>query len=488
MRAIVNLALSQGFVGRERLRADADPRPLRRAGRRRDGLLRDRVARAAGRSTRRGRRRARRALGLRGARRAPALTAPRDARRRARRRARRADLGRRQLPRHAARPRHGSASAGEGAAAHPHGHRALDAMLVEPRDDGVPAADDDALRVAGRRHRDDHRAPRDPLSPEIPGHRIGEAREEWRIFDRARGARAARARRGRPLRGRGRDPRDIARVVPGYRGDRAPCASRATSSSGAARACAKAGASRRPTGARAFRPSRCPPRAAARRPASTLARGAASSSTRWSRTTRPADRRAARPPVHERRRQPSARPAQDDARVLVRSDHGELSGIARVGRRARQRADALARGQRAARARRPLARVARARLQHARQPRSRSSPCSRASHGGPECNHSARPPRRASQALGDPATAACRASATATEMPMGPCRRVRSAPALQLHEAPVAPPAHGPACRGPLTADRHFAVEKGYRRLSIIDSGANGIDPATARGSKKARR
>ena len=30
-----------------------------------------------------------------------------------------------------------------------------------------------------------------------------------------------------------------------------------------------------------------------------------------------------------------------------------------------------------------------------------------------------------------------------------------------------------------------FAVEKGYRRLSIVDSGANGIDPATAQRFEK---
>ncbi len=43
VRAIVNLALARGLVGREGMRADADPRALRRPGRRRDGLLRDGV-------------------------------------------------------------------------------------------------------------------------------------------------------------------------------------------------------------------------------------------------------------------------------------------------------------------------------------------------------------------------------------------------------------------------------------------------------------
>ena len=37
VRAIINLALSRGFVGRDRMRTDADPRPLGRPGRSRDG-------------------------------------------------------------------------------------------------------------------------------------------------------------------------------------------------------------------------------------------------------------------------------------------------------------------------------------------------------------------------------------------------------------------------------------------------------------------
>ena len=47
VRAIVNLALARGNVGRAGRGPDADPRPLRRAGRRGDGLLRDGVSRAA---------------------------------------------------------------------------------------------------------------------------------------------------------------------------------------------------------------------------------------------------------------------------------------------------------------------------------------------------------------------------------------------------------------------------------------------------------
>ena len=57
VQTIVNVGLARGYVGRDERRADADPRALRRAGRRRDGRLRDGVPRR-----RTGRRRARRGL------------------------------------------------------------------------------------------------------------------------------------------------------------------------------------------------------------------------------------------------------------------------------------------------------------------------------------------------------------------------------------------------------------------------------------------
>ena len=64
VRAIINLGLSKGFVGREQLRPDADPRALRGAGRRRDGRLRHGPARRG--ADRRGQRRAvQQAVGLR---------------------------------------------------------------------------------------------------------------------------------------------------------------------------------------------------------------------------------------------------------------------------------------------------------------------------------------------------------------------------------------------------------------------------------------
>ena len=88
VRAIVNLALTQGVRRPRQVRADADPRPLRRPGRRRDGRLRDRVPRRhAGQRGERGQALA--SVGLRVPDRA-GLDRAGDDRRRASRRARRA--------------------------------------------------------------------------------------------------------------------------------------------------------------------------------------------------------------------------------------------------------------------------------------------------------------------------------------------------------------------------------------------------------------
>ena len=103
VRAIVNLALARGNVGPRRRRAHADPRPLGRAGRGRDGGLRHGVARRRRRSTRPTPRSWREAWGFA----VPTDAGPhraRDGRGGRAGRARRAvDVGR-QLPRRAARP------------------------------------------------------------------------------------------------------------------------------------------------------------------------------------------------------------------------------------------------------------------------------------------------------------------------------------------------------------------------------------------------
>ncbi len=113
VRAVANLGLARGWVGRGGHRPDADPRPLRRPGRRRDGLLRDGVPRRR-RDQCRERRGAGGAVGLRRPLRARAGRAGDDRRGRSRR-ARPALRLRRELPRRPARapmrwPRRSAAS------------------------------------------------------------------------------------------------------------------------------------------------------------------------------------------------------------------------------------------------------------------------------------------------------------------------------------------------------------------------------------------
>ena len=76
-------ACCKGYVGREQLRPDADPRPLRRAGRRRDGRLRDGASRRHADQRRERRARSSRTYGF-PVPDAPGLTAHRDGRGRAR--------------------------------------------------------------------------------------------------------------------------------------------------------------------------------------------------------------------------------------------------------------------------------------------------------------------------------------------------------------------------------------------------------------------
>ncbi len=139
------------------LRADADPGPLGRAGRGRDGLLRDRPSRRPAGD--RGQREAlRAAVGLRGAG-YPRPDRTRDAGRRARPRAGRPVLVGRELPRRPAGPGPGAGIARTDPAADPHGHRSLVADAGRPRRGRAAAAGGHAVRDPRRRHRDDDRAP-----------------------------------------------------------------------------------------------------------------------------------------------------------------------------------------------------------------------------------------------------------------------------------------------------------------------------------------
>ncbi len=166
--AIVNLGARAGQRRPAGRRAHADPRPLRRAGRRRDGRVRHRVP------GRRARRRPRTAAAVaeqygfpvRGE---PGLSAAEMVEAAGDGRARRPLLERRQLPRGAPRPAGGRGRAGDGAAARPPGHRRVEPDARRPGRDRRAAAGRDPLRAARRRHRDDHRAPhrvqpRDPRS------------------------------------------------------------------------------------------------------------------------------------------------------------------------------------------------------------------------------------------------------------------------------------------------------------------------------------
>ena len=187
--------------------------------------------------------------------------------------------GRRQHARDAAGHGGGRACAGAAAPAHPSGHRAVDVDAGRGRRRRAAAAGDDALRIAGRRHRDVDRAAHHLLARDPgPARRIREAGVVG--VPRGDGAGLPGARR---ISSGSRTPRQSgARSIARCRSTPASpdCRARATSCSGADAASTPTAASPRPTAAPASRPSRC---AAARsRPiASSSRRGAASSSTRW---------------------------------------------------------------------------------------------------------------------------------------------------------------------------------------------------------------
>ena len=154
-----------------------------------------------------------------------------------------------------------------------------------------------------RRHRDDHRAPR-RVQPRDPRPRSGEARAEWQIYAGPR--RRGRPRSGAHLLGCRRRPGHPRGDRPGralLRRHPAPARRPATRSSGAARACATGGVFPTPDGKAHFPPVHAAGPEPPPRGASCSARGAASSSTPWSGSgPGPADRRRPRRAVHGRRR------------------------------------------------------------------------------------------------------------------------------------------------------------------------------------------
>ena len=238
VRAIVNLALAQGLRGPRGLRADADPRPLGRAGRRGDGLLRDGAAGRAAGDRRRTRPRCR-SSGASRCRPTPGLTAPEMLERRSSR-CSSASGGNflEVLPDPAARRGRRSARV----PLRVHMDIVLSSqMLVEPADDGAAAAGHHALRDPGRRDRDEHRAAGDPLARGAgPADRGGAAGVGGAAGPGP--ARAARARRRAQLSGRhARAARGDRRGGAAVRAASRSCARAATRSSTAARACARAG-------------------------------------------------------------------------------------------------------------------------------------------------------------------------------------------------------------------------------------------------------
>ena len=276
VKALVNVGLARGLPGRAESRPHADPRPLGRAGRRR-GRLRARRRRGdrahAGRDV----------WGFRRPR-SRGLDGRRDGR--PRRAAGEVDcfwmVGGNFLETLAGRRR------GRGARSQRPRlriHQDIVLSIVDARRGrrrrAAPAGGD-ALRVAGRRHRDHDRAAHHLLARDPgPPHRIGAAGVVG--VSRGHGARRSRARASRRLRGRRGDPRR-----------RSPARCRCTPASRRCRgqgrpgavgrpACStRTAASRRPTARRASR--RCAPaasRALAGRSASSSRRAAASSSTRW---------------------------------------------------------------------------------------------------------------------------------------------------------------------------------------------------------------
>ncbi len=167
MRAIVNLALARGWVGKP----GCGLMPIRGhsgvQGGRRDGLLLDRASRRRCRSNEENARRFSELWGFD----VPTRAGPqgaRDARRRAPRRARRPLLRRAATSSTSCPTRARPRGARAHAASDPHGHRALEPDARRAGRGRADPAGGDALRDPRRRDRDLDRAPRDP-EPRDPG-------------------------------------------------------------------------------------------------------------------------------------------------------------------------------------------------------------------------------------------------------------------------------------------------------------------------------
>ena len=159
------------------------------------------------------------------------------------------------------------------------------------------------------------------FSPQHPGAEVGEARAEWEILATSpRASNPERAHLRAPDGGRPSATRSRA-SVPFYDGIETPARTRATSSSGAARASATAGCSRRPTAARASPWSQPPER---RGPRGTCALDAPRQAVQLDGLprARPADRRRPRRTCSSRRGRGAHRRRRRATPLLVRSERG----------------------------------------------------------------------------------------------------------------------------------------------------------------------
>ena len=283
--AIVNLGSRRGNVGRDGRRAHADPRALRRAGRRRDGLLRDHVPGRRPINATSAAAELERAVGHSTVPPTPGLTAADDGRRR-RATASSTCCGRAAATSSTCCPRPTS-TAGRARArpgAHPPGHRAHAPDARRSRRGRGAAARGDALRTSGRRHVDHDRAPR-RVQPRDPG--TARRRGPQRVADlrrhRAAGSGPSSA-ASFGCESAARDPRGDRTGRARVRRHREAARRPATRSRwGGTRLC-EGGVFPTPDGRARFRGGRARAARHARRSLRACRRGAASSSTPWSGT------------------------------------------------------------------------------------------------------------------------------------------------------------------------------------------------------------
>ena len=346
--AIVNLGAGPRQRRPQGRRAHADPRPLGRAGRRRDGRVRHRVPRRASRSTQR---------------------TPRRCSETVRDPDRSAGTGM------TADEMVEAGARGEIDVLYSSGGNFLDVlpdpdsvrdalervpvrvhqdivvssqMLVDPGRGRGAAARVHPLRAAGRRHRDHDRAPRRRSAPRSRARASARRAASGRSSPTSRRrVRPDRAHLARLRRRRRRPRRDRATSSPRTRAS-SSCRSSATRCSGAASGCARTACSRPPTARRSSRPSR--PRDASARPGAfvlSTRRGKQFNSMVYARGG-PAHRRGARRAVPRREGRRDARGAGGRSRPgPLRARRDGRPGAPRADP-ARQRAGVLPGGQRAA--------------------------------------------------------------------------------------------------------------------------------------------